>query len=127
MTRRYGTKRDRAIWDRKINDLWKGRAPVLSPEDSVKAALRLYRSEMKRPWTGDVKLVSGNRYTWIRGNTLYVNPDQRLWNGHGGLREIVHLMSHYCHKMRNPGDAPHSIRQAQMERRMTKYALRYLV
>lgn len=127
MAKQYGTKRDPEIWDRAINDLWDGRAPVLSPTDSIKAAKRLYRSEMKRKWSGPVELTSGNRHTWIRGRTLYVNPDERRWNGKGGLREIIHMMSHYCHRRRNPHDAPHSIRQAQMESRMTKYALRYFV
>jgi len=44
----YGPKRDKSLWDRLVNEKFEGRAPVLSPEASVEAALRLYRKFMGR-------------------------------------------------------------------------------
>ncbi len=112
------TRRDPAIWDRWVNDRFKGR-PVLSPEDSIAAARKLYRHAMGRPWKGEVKLTSGNRYTWVEGGVLYVNPNRHG----GGLREIVHLISHYAHRRLHPRDKPHSIRQARLERKLATFAI----
>lgn len=119
----YGPKRDKSLWDRLVNEKFEGRAPVLSPEASVEAALRLYRKFMGRDFAGKVKLGSGNRRTWIRQGVLTVNPDERAFNGHGGLREIIHSMSHFVHMRLHPDDAPHSKRQASLEGRMVTYAI----
>jgi hypothetical protein len=119
-----GPKRDKSLWDRLVNEKFEGKAPVLSPDASIKAAKRLYRKALGKPWTGGVKLTSGNRQTWVRRGVLVVNPDERRWNGQGGLREIIHSISHYAHSRLHPADAPHSRRQAQLEGRLVTYAIK---
>lgn len=122
MKMRKGTVRDPGLWDRLVNERWDGQQPVLSPEDSIKAAKRLYRQAMGRPWTGPVKLTSGNRYTWVRHGFLVVNPDMPQRDCRG-LRAMIHDLSHYAHSRLNPNDAPHSRKQAQLEGRLVTYAI----
>lgn len=119
---RAGTVRDPAVWDRLVNERWGGQQPVLSPEDSVAAAKRLYRQAMGHPWRGEVRLTSGNRYTWVRRGVLMVNPDKPERHSRG-LRSMIHDISHYAHARLNPRDAPHSRRQAQLEGRLVTYAI----
>jgi hypothetical protein len=119
---RAGTVRDPGLWDRLVNERWGGQQPVLSPEDSVTAAKRLYRFAMGREWRGPVKLTSGRRYTWIRRGVMAVNPDMVQRHARG-LRAIIHDLSHYAHSQLHPADAPHSRRQAQLEGRMVTYAI----
>lgn len=120
---RSGTVRDPGLWDRLVNERWEGREPVLSPEDSVKAALRLYRQAMGRPWTGRTRIATGNRRTWVRDGVLVVNPDEQSRGSKGGLREIIHSISHYAHYRLHPSEAPHSRRQVLLEGRLVTYAL----
>lgn len=120
MITRKGTKRDPALWDRWVNDKYEGKRIVLSPEESIIAARKLYRHAMGKTWTGEVRITSGNRYTWVRRGVLCVNPNYRG----GGLRQLIHLLSHYCHYRLHPDDAPHSIRQARIERNMVDFALK---
>lgn len=119
MTTRKGTKRDKTLWDRWVNNKFDGQHPVLSGQESILAARKLYRHAMGKAWTGKVELTSGNRYTWVRRGVLYVNPNQRG----RGLREMIHDLSHYAHSRLHPKDAPHSIRQARLERNMADFAL----
>lgn len=119
---RAGTVRDPGLWDRLVNERWGGQQPVLSPEDSIKAAKRLFRHAMGREWKGEVRLTSGRRYTWIRRGVLSVNPDMQQRDCRG-LRAMIHDISHYCHSRLHPSDAPHSRRQAQLEGRLVTYAL----
>lgn len=119
---RAGTVRDPGLWDRLVNERWGGVQPVLSAEDSVTAAKRLYRFAMGREWKGPVKLTSGRRYTWIRNGTLTVNPDMPQRHCRG-LRAMIHDLSHFAHARLHPADAPHSRRQAQLEGRMVTYAI----
>lgn len=114
--------RDRAIWDRMVNDRFNGQQPVLSPEASLVAARKLYRHAMGKPWHGKWALTSGNRYTWPRRMVFYVNPDKREGVTRG-LRSIIHDMSHWCHRRLHPGDSQHSIRQARLERDLATFAL----
>lgn len=116
------TRRDHELWDQRVNDQWGGLKPVLSPEASVAAAKRLYRHAMGKAWTGKWEVTSGRRYTWPRHGTFYVNPD-RVAFGASGLRDIVHLISHWCHRRLHPGDKPHSIRQLRLEAKLTKFAI----
>jgi hypothetical protein len=116
------TRRDHDLWDAKINDKWGGVQPVLSPEESLLAAKKLYRHAMGKAWPRKWALTSGRRYTWPRSGVFYVNPDRRGF-GTRGLRDIIHLMSHWCHRRLHPGDKPHSIRQLRLEARLTKFAL----
>lgn len=120
---RAGTVRDPGLWDRLVNERWGGKSPVLSAEDSVTATKRLYRQAMGRPWTGPVKLASGNRRTWVVDGVLVVNPDEASRGSRGGVREIIHAMAHYAHARLNPREAPHSRRQVLLEGRLVTYAL----
>jgi hypothetical protein len=113
--------REAGLWNRLVNDKFEGKAPVLPADESVKAAKRLYRRAMGRPWDGPVKLTSGNRSTWVWRDVLVVNPDER--HGAGGLREIIHSISHYAHSVKHPNDAPHSSRQVYLERDLVDYAI----
>ncbi|MFL6864087.1 MAG: hypothetical protein ACJ8DZ_13920 [Allosphingosinicella sp.] len=106
-----------------MNERWDGQQPVLPPEDAVKAAKRLYRQAMGKPWTGPVKLTSGRRYTWVKRGVLVVNPDMPQRDCRG-LRAMIHDLSHYAHSRLHPSDAPHSRRQAQLEGRLVTYALK---
>lgn len=118
---RRGTLRDPAEWDRLVNSKFEGQ-PILSPEESIVAARKLYRHAFGRAFPGKVELASGNRYTWVRRGVLYVNPDKRELHTRG-LRSIIHDLSHYAHSRLNPKDAPHSRRQARLEARLAKFAI----
>lgn len=116
------TAREPGLWDRLVNDKFNGEQPVLSPDESVRAAKRLYKRAMGKPWLGAVKTVSGRRYTWVRGKVMSVNPDMPQRHARG-LRAIIHDISHYAHSRLNPNDAPHSARQAYIERDLVDYAI----
>lgn len=122
-TKAKGPHRKPETWSKLVDEKWGGEAPVLSPEASVKAAKRLYRKAMGQPWRGGTRITSGNRRTWVRNGVLVVNPNQQEFNGHGGLREIIHMMSHLCHRRLHPRDAPHSRRQAVLEGKLVTYAI----
>jgi hypothetical protein len=122
MKMRSGTVRDPGLWDRLVNERWGGQQPVLSPEDSVIAAKRLYRQAMGREWTGPVKLTSGRRYTWVRRGTLVVNPDMPQFRMRG-LRAMIHDLSHYAHSRLRPNEAPHSRHQVRLEGKLVTYAI----
>ena len=127
--------REKDLWTRLVNSKFEGQQPILSGEESVAAARRLYRHAMKKPFAGEVKLTSGNRYTWVRpltvtrkGNrvrtsVLAVNPDKRELHARG-LRALIHDLSHYCHQRLHPQDDPHSARQAYLERDLVDYAIK---
>lgn len=116
------TRRDTDLWERMVNSQFGGEQPVLSGDESIMAARKLWRHAMGKPFNGRIKLTSGNRRTWTRQGVLYVNPDERRRNSRG-LREIIHSISHLAHYRLHPGDKPHSIRQARMEAKLAKFAL----
>jgi hypothetical protein len=131
----FGTTRDRDLWERKVNQHFGAAQPILSPEESIAAAKKLYRTVMGHAFSGVIKLTSGNRYTWVkvqpvrqpgggyaRKRVMSVNPDHRELSARG-LRALIHDLSHYCHGQLHPNDAPHSRRQAQLEGRMVRAAL----
>jgi hypothetical protein len=89
-----------------VNGQWPDEVPVLTGAEAIAAAKRLYRFAMKRKWRGSWKLTSGRRFTWPRGSTFYVNP-ARGEGLHGGWRDLVHMMSHYCHRQLYPAHKPH--------------------
>lgn len=66
---------------------WYDRLPELrvttpaTPDELKIAARRLFRFATKQTFKGSVEITSGNRYTWIRRGTMYVNPA----DGWGGL------------------------------------------
>jgi hypothetical protein len=117
--RSYGPTRDKDLWKELVNDRFGSERPILSPEESIRAAKKLYRHAMGKSFPGRVELTSGNRYTWVRRGVLWVNPDQRGM----GFREMIHSLSHYCHRRLHPNDAPHSKRQAKLEGRLVEFAL----
>jgi hypothetical protein len=77
---------------------------------------------MGKPWHGKWELTSGNRYTWPKRGTFYVNPERHAF-GLRGLREIIHMIAHWSHRRLHPQDKPHSIRQLRLEAKLTKFAL----
>ena len=107
------------FYNRIVNTKWPSPLPVPSDQEAITGAKRLYRKAMGRPWKGEVKVTSGNRHTWIRGRTMYVNPDgwPSSWRG------SVHGIAHWCHYQLNPRDSNHSDKQAYLERDLTDYAL----
>lgn len=115
-----GALRDRSAWDQLVTAKFAGKNPVLSDQESIAAARRLYRRAMGKPFTGEVKITSGRRTTWVRRGVMSVNPNQRG----GGLREIIHSISHYAHGRLNPKDAPHSWRQAHIEGDLADFAIK---
>ena len=123
------TRRDHTLWNRVVNDRFDG-DPVLSGEESIAAAKKLYRHAMGKSWKGEWALTSGRRQTWPRWrkkgkrhvHVFFVNPDERRSSGRG-LREIIHSISHYCHQQLHPYDKPHSIRQARLEAKLAKFAV----
>jgi hypothetical protein len=121
-TRVYGTTRDPGLWDRLVNDRFGSEHPVLSAQESISAAKKLYRHAMGQSFKGEIKITSGNRYTWVKRGVMSVNPDKRERTARG-LRAMIHDLSHYCHRRLHPGDAPHSKRQAQLEGKLVKFAL----
>lgn len=115
--------RDPGLWDRLVNERFGDSHPVLSPQESIAAARKLYRHAMGKSWPGKIELTSGNRYTWARRGVLYVNPDKRERQARG-LRALIHDISHLCHARLHPGDSSHSPRQARLEGRLVTFALR---
>lgn len=71
-------------------DLSNSRKPT--PQEAVSACRRLYRFAFKKPWKGKVRVVSGNRHTWVYGVELRVNPDRHG----GGWEALIQSMAHYC-------------------------------
>ena len=114
----------REFYDRLVNSKWPSQIPVPTNQEAITGAKRLYRKAMGRPWTGEVKITSGNRDTYVRRGTLYVNPDQSSYECTRSWRGIVHGLSHWCHWRLHGGNAkPHSDKQAYLERDLTDYVL----
>lgn len=121
-------------WPDGTND---GRKLKPTPQEAVAAARRLYRFAMKRPWRGKVKLVTGNRRTWVRYGVLNVNPDEgggplKGWlrqdgkpviRSGGGWHELVHGLSHYCTWKLHPGAKPHGMQHAFLEKEMIRHVV----
>lgn len=106
-----------------VNGQWPEVVPALTGPEAVAAAKRLYRFAMKKPWKGKWKLTSGRRYTWPRGSTFYVNPARTGSGLETGWRDLVHMMSHYCHRERFPNRRPHDPRHLYLEKEMVEYVL----
>jgi hypothetical protein len=121
-TRAVGTTRDRDLWNKLVNSQFGSEQPVLSEQESIAAARKLYRHAMGVSFPGKIVITSGRRYTWVRRGVLSVNPDHR-GGGPRGLRAMIHDLSHYCHSRLHPNDAPHSKRQAQLEGKLVRFAL----
>ncbi len=105
-----------------VNGAWPEVVPPLTGPEAVTAGKRLYRLVMKRAFRGKVKVGSGNRHTWIRSGVMTVNPDGRF---RGGWRDLVHGLSHYCHRRLHPKQRPHDGRgtHAFIERTMIEHVV----
>lgn len=101
---------------------WPKDLPKLTGPEALSAVKRLYRFAMKKPWPGKLKLVTGNRYTWPSGGVFHVNPARRGAQ-EAGWHDIVHFVSHYCHRKLNPGTRPHDHMHATLERKMIEHVV----
>lgn len=113
-----------------VNSQWpadtnEGRDLKPTPEEAISAARRLYRFAMKKPFRGKIKLTSGNRYSYIRNGTMYVNPDWKNdWHkGGGGWHELIHLLSHSFAQQLFPRAKGHGPQHAFLEKEMIAYAI----
>lgn len=104
-------------WPAGTND---GKDLKPTPEEATRAAKRLYRLAMKRPFKGKIKITSGRRTTWIRSGVFYVNPDYRG----GGWHELVHMISHYCAFRLHPNVKAHSTQHAFVERELIAHVVK---
>lgn len=106
-------------WYERVTACWPEGEHRLTPEEMIKAAKKLYRFAMGRPWglRMDVKQTSGNRRAFdIWRGEVCINTE-RAMNGAYGL---VHAMSHYCHRELNPSVRPHGAVHARLEMAMIK-------
>lgn len=110
------------LWDMLVNDRFGDQQPILSEQESIAAAKKLFRHAMGKSFSGKIEITTGNRYTWVRRGTLFVNPDKREARQRG-LRAMIHDISHYAHAILNPKDSPHSARQARLEGKLVTFAL----
>jgi len=105
-----------------VNGAWPDNLPIPTGEEAATAARRLYRLIMGQPFKGPVKIVSGNRYTYVRGGVLHVNPNGQHF---GGWKDLVHGLSHHCHRRKFPGHKPHDGRgtHAFIEKEMIEHVV----
>lgn len=109
-----------------VNGQWPEVVPELTGPEAIAAGKRLYRafSKHKRPWRGKWALTSGNRFTWPRGSTFYVNPARTGSGLETGWRDLVHMMSHYLHRELFPTRRPHDPRHHFLEKEMVAYIIK---
>lgn len=107
-----------------VNSQWPETVPEITGAEAIAAAKRLYRFAMKRAWHGKWALTSGRRYTWPRSGTYYVNPRRTGWGVENGWHDLVHMLSHYCHRKLHPNKRPHDSRHLYLEREMVAYVIR---
>jgi hypothetical protein len=107
-----------------VNEQWPEVMPALTGPEAIAAAKRLYRFGMKRAFKGKWKLTSGKRFTWPRGGVFYVNPNRTGWGVVNGWHDLVHTMSHYCHRRLHPKHKPHDGRHHFLEKEMVAYVIR---
>jgi hypothetical protein len=108
-----------AEWNRLVNNKWPDVVPKPSAQEAILGARMLYRKFLGKKAPLKVIVTSGNRYTWVRYGTLYVNPDHG-WNG---FRGIIHLLAHYAHRRVHPGKRPHHYTELELEKEMTNFAI----
>lgn len=110
-----------------VNGQWPDIVPALTGDEAITAAKRLYRFAMKKSWKGKWALTSGRRYTHPRRGVFYVNPGRKPGWGDpkldSGWRDLVHMMSHYCHWRLHPGWKPHGPEHHAIEREMVAYVI----
>jgi hypothetical protein len=105
----------RQYYEQHVVPKWPKPLPKLTAVEAERAARRLYRFVFKKKCPYPVKVTSGRNYSYIRGNTLRVNPDK-------GWDELVHTLSHSFHP-RLSSAKPHSYPHARLEKEMVEYAV----
>lgn len=114
-----------------VNEAWPADAPLPTPQEAlagarklVKLALTLGRDGVPaRRFAGSFQLTSGNRHTWTRGGTFYVNPAKTSF-GFTGWKAIVHDISHWAGRRLYPKHKPHDARVAFIERTLAEHVVR---
>src|SRR5262245_26109782 len=111
----FESRKDCTMTDRytNVNAEWPDALPKLSGIEAMRAAKRLYRMTMGKAWPGTWKPGRGNHRTYPRGSVFLVNPGQ-------GWHDMVHDLSHYCHRRLYPGHRPHAPSHAEVERDMIR-------
>jgi hypothetical protein len=110
-----------------VNGAWPENLPKITNQEAIELVRRLYRKFMGRKLQVPVRIATGNRLTWHRGDRFDVNP-ARVKHGpiDQGWKDIVHLLSHYVHGRKYPGHKPHDGRgtHAFMEREMIEHVVK---
>lgn len=96
--------------------------PSPTPAEAIAAARRLYRKFVGKPWQGEWRTTSGNRYSWPRRGVYYINPNKPETVG-GGWQALVHDLSHYINDRTRPQHRGHGIWHASLEREMVAYVI----
>jgi hypothetical protein len=105
-----------------VNSQWPEIIPDLTGDEAIAAAKRLYRFTMKKPFPGKWQIASGNRFTWVRRGVFYVNPN-RTGALRPGWHDLVHMLSHLCHRKQFPNAKPHAANHHFIEREMVAYVI----
>jgi hypothetical protein len=100
---------------------WPEELPPITDHEAIELVRRLYRKFMGRSLKVPIRITTGNRLTWHRGDRFDVNPKRVAWreNHHPGWRDVVHLLSHYVHVKKWPSHKPHAATHAFIEREMS--------
>lgn len=111
-----------------VNNAWPsgtnaGRDLKPTEQEAVRAVKLLWRKFMGEPLRIPVKLTTGRRRTWIRNRVMYVNCDERRWDGGGGWHEIVHSLSHLVAYRLHRGAKNHGTQHHWIEREMVKHVV----
>lgn len=104
-----------------VNAAWPEQIPVPTAQEALSGAKKLYRKFRKKAWPGKWELTSGNRHTWPRRGTYYVNPNYDFHGG--GWKAIVHSMSHYMAHRIHPTAKGHGSTHAFIEKEMIEYVV----
>ena len=128
-------KKAQERYNKYINSEWKkiysetGQKELFIPSDqeAITGCKRLFRKFMGHSFKGEIKIISGNKYTRISGAVMYINPNRKSRYGwhlgfSGGWEQIVHTLSHHIgHRKFDEG---HGTKQLWLEAKMTRYVLK---
>jgi hypothetical protein len=110
-----------------VNGAWPASLPPISDQEAIEMVRRLYRRFMGRKCPVPIRIATGNRLTWHRGDHFDVNPNRQHYGTiDQGWKDIVHLLSHYVHGRKYPRHKPHDGRgtHAFIEREMIEHVVR---
>lgn len=99
-----------------VNGAWPEAIPSLTSQEAIVAKRKLFRLVMKRPLRiKNIKVTSGNRHQYL---LHLVNPER-------GWKDLVHGLSHQCHRKLHAGHKPHDGRgtHAFIERTMIEHVV----